>query len=156
MLDKVNSNKNNHKWSNKKKSTKLPQYGWTFLKTNPEICNIFVTLVSKIFDALQDSPTTKSANMTSNNFENACNETGENTIPLKPKLKKQTAWESEISQKKKKELHKAATLSAVSWEIIYKISGRKSSNRSKLKASRQEKRLTLWQKQFAWQATPDP
>ena len=65
------------------------------------------------FAALQDTTLTNSAKTKYNHFELACKETAADTIPLKPKIKKRTPWETEEICQKRKHLHEAAQV----WKI---------------------------------------
>lgn len=81
--------------ANKKKNSNTSPYDWTHLKDNPEIRNTFITRVKNKFAALQDTTLTNSTNTKYNYFELACKETAADTIPLRPKIKKRTPWETE-------------------------------------------------------------
>ena len=96
--------------ANKKKSSNTTPYDWTNLKNNPNVRNTFITRVRNRFAALQDTTPTKNADTLYNNFETAVKETAADTIPLKPKVKKRTPWETKEICQKREQLHKAAQL----------------------------------------------
>ena len=99
---------------NKKKNSNTSPYDWTHLKDNP-VPNTqhLITRVKNRFAALQDTTLTNSAKTKYNHFELACKETAADTIPLKPKIKKRTPWETEEICQKRKHLHEAAQV----WKI---------------------------------------
>ena len=72
-----------------------------------------ITRVKNRFAALQDTTLTNSAKTKYNHFELACKEIAADTIPLKPKIKKRTPWETEEICQKRKHLHEAAQV----WKI---------------------------------------
>ena len=96
--------------ANKKKSSSTVPYDWKSLTNNTEVQNAFITKLRNSFSALQDTTTTPNADTTYNHFQKACRETAAATIPVKPKVKKRTPWESEEICQKRKQLHEAALL----------------------------------------------
>ena len=180
--------------ANRRRSSKIPQYDWSVLKTNELIKPNFVIELKNRFSVLQETAETQTtANSIFKNFEDACKETAEKNIPLKPKVKKRNPWETpeicmirddlqKAIQKKDSQptptnnLHfkllrdklkdayeseqstylqnkidiiktsQASQKSAIAWKTINEIAGRKSCNKSKLKASNQDERVTLWKK----------
>ena len=85
---------------------------------------------------------------------NSANPSHENMTKFKEaQAKLNTTYEkeqAELLQNKIDDIEKAASnkKSAVAWKTVNEISGRKSANTAKLKASSEEERLKLWKKHF--------
>ena len=85
---------------------------------------------------------------------NSANPSNENKTKLKEAQAKLNATyekeQAEFLQNKINDIEKAASnkMSAVAWKTVNEISGRKSANTAKLKASSEEERLKLWKKHF--------
>ena len=70
------------------------------------------------FDLLKGETWNISTNIIYEHFEISCRESAKEIIPIKEKLKKRTPWENQDICLKRKNLHQAAQLKAISQERI--------------------------------------
>ena len=95
--------------SNKKTSNTKTAYDWSSLK-NPDIASSFVTTVTNKFAILSNLEQNSSANEMYEQFETACKEAANTTIPQKQRSKKRKPWENEEIRNKRQQLHRAQQL----------------------------------------------
>ena len=160
--------------ADKKTTLNKKHYNWCILTTYKSIRQNYAKYLKNHFEnAVKTCKTTNEKYIA---FVNAHTESTKKHIPLKAKFKKRVPWENKIIEEKRTELKQLFTLmrsniaelskylqkqieditmaadnkkSALAWKIVNRISGRKSTNRSKIKVIDQTERLQNWKNHFS-------